>query len=329
MVFRQAIDVEDFRIAAINARYPAETLAHLIRYDSIHGKFPGNVDTEEDALIVNGKRVQIVNERNPENLPWKELGVDIVIEATGKFNARDQAALHLQAGAKKVILTAPGKNEDVTVVVGVNEGTLDINEHDIISNASCTTNCLAPVVKVLDERFGIIDGFMTTVHAFTNDQKNLDNPHKDLRRARACGESIIPTTTGAAKAIGKVLPHLQGKLHGLALRVPVPNVSLVDLVCEVKQPVTVEEINRAFEEASENELKNILNITYEPLVSKDFTTDPHSAIVDGLSTMVLEDRKVKVLAWYDNEWGYSARVVDLLKLVVKEMNKSLQTTALS
>jgi len=329
MVFRQAIDVEDFRIVAINARYPAETLAHLIRYDSIHGKFPGNVDTEEDALIVNGKRVQIVNERNPENLPWKELGVDIVIEATGKFNARDQAALHLQAGAKKVILTAPGKNEDVTVVVGVNEDTLNINEHDIISNASCTTNCLAPVVKVLDERFGIIDGFMTTVHAFTNDQKNLDNPHKDLRRARACGESIIPTTTGAAKAIGKVLPHLQGKLHGLALRVPVPNVSLVDLVCEVKQPVTVEEINRAFEEASENELKNILNITYEPLVSKDFTTDPHSAIVDGLSTMVLEDRKVKVLAWYDNEWGYSARVVDLLKLVVKEMNKSLQTTALS
>lgn len=329
MVFRQAIDVEDFRIVAINARYPAETLAHLIRYDSIHGKFPGNVDTEEDALIVNGKRVQIVNERNPENLPWKELGVDIVIEATGKFNARDQAALHLQAGAKKVILTAPGKNEDVTVVVGVNEDTLNINEHDIISNASCTTNCLAPVVKVLDERFGIIDGFMTTVHAFTNDQKNLDNPHKDLRRARACGESIIPTTTGAAKAIGKVLPHLQGKLHGLALRVPVPNVSLVDLVCEVKQPVTVEEINRAFEEASENELKNILNITYEPLVSKDFTTDPHSAIVDGLSTMVLEDRKVKVLAWYDNEWGYSARVVDLLKLVVKEMNKSLQTTAFS
>lgn len=329
MVFRQAIDVEDLRIVAINARYPAETLAHLIRYDSIHGKFPGNVDTEEDALIVNGKRVQIVNERNPENLPWKELGVDIVIEATGKFNARDQAALHLQAGAKKVILTAPGKNEDVTVVVGVNEDTLNINEHDIISNASCTTNCLAPVVKVLDERFGIIDGFMTTVHAFTNDQKNLDNPHKDLRRARACGESIIPTTTGAAKAIGKVLPHLQGKLHGLALRVPVPNVSLVDLVCEVKQPVTVEEINRAFEEASENELKNILNITYEPLVSKDFTTDPHSAIVDGLSTMVLEDRKVKVLAWYDNEWGYSARVVDLLKLVVKEMNKSLQTTAFS
>lgn len=329
MVFRQAIDAEDFRIAAINARYPAETLAHLIRYDSIHGKFLGNVDTEEDALIVNGKRVQIVNERNPANLPWKELGVDIVIEATGKFNARDQAALHLQAGAKKVILTAPGKNEDVTVVVGVNEDTLNINEHDIISNASCTTNCLAPVVKVLDERFGIIDGFMTTVHAFTNDQKNLDNPHKDLRRARACGESIIPTTTGAAKAIGKVLPHLQGKLHGLAMRVPVPNVSLVDLVCEVKQPVTVEEINRAFEEASENELKNILNITYEPLVSKDFTTDPHSAIVDGLSTMVLEDRKVKVLAWYDNEWGYSARVVDLLKLVVKEMNKSLQTTALS
>lgn len=327
MVFRQAIDADDFTIAAVNARYPVETLAHLIRYDSIHGKFPGEIETEENALIVNGKRVQIVNERNPEDLPWKELGIDIVVEATGKFNAKEKAALHLKAGAKKVILTAPGKNEDVTVVVGVNEDKLDITEHDIISNASCTTNCLAPVVKVLDERFGIVNGFMTTVHAFTNDQKNLDNPHKDLRRARACGESIIPTTTGAAKAIGKVLPHLEGKLHGLALRVPVPNVSLVDLVCEVKEPVTVDAINQAFEEASKNELKDILAITYEPLVSIDFNTNPHSAIVDGLSTMAMDDTRVKVLAWYDNEWGYSARVVDLLNIVVKEMNKNLQATA--
>lgn len=327
MVFRQAIAADDYAIVAVNARYPVETLAHLIRYDSIHGKFPGTVETEDHALLVNGKKVHIVNERNPVHLPWQELGIDIVIEATGKFNAREKAALHLQAGAKKVILTAPGKNEDVTVVVGVNEDTLDVNEHDIISNASCTTNCLAPLVKVLDDRFGIVNGFMTTVHAFTNDQKNLDNPHKDLRRARACGKSIIPTTTGAARAIGKVLPHLQGKLHGLALRVPVPNVSLVDLVCEVKEPVTVEAINRAFEEASNHELNNILSITYEPLVSIDFNTDPHSAIVDGLSTMVLDDTKIKVLAWYDNEWGYSARVVDLVDLVVKEMNKSLQTTA--
>lgn len=326
MVFRQAILDDDYSIVAINARYPAETLAHLIKYDSIHGRFTGEVEAGENELIVNGKTIKLVNERNPEDLPWKEHGVDIVIEATGKFNAREKAAMHLKAGAKKVILTAPGKNEDVTVVMGVNDADLDIEAHDIISNASCTTNCLAPVVKVLDDRFGVVNGYMTTVHAYTNDQKNIDNPHKDLRRARACGESIIPTTTGAAKAIGKVLPHLEGKLHGIALRVPVPNVSLVDLVCELKTPVTIDDINYAFLDASRNELKNILDITDEPLVSIDFNTNPHSAIVDSLSTMVMENNKVKVLAWYDNEWGYSARVVDLLRLVVKQMNKNLQAS---
>lgn len=326
MVFRQAILDDDYSIVAINARYPAETLAHLIKYDSIHGRFTGEVEAGENELIVNGKTIKLVNERNPEDLPWKEHGVDIVIEATGKFNAREKAAMHLKAGAKKVILTAPGKNEDVTVVMGVNDAELDIEAHDIISNASCTTNCLAPVVKVLDDRFGVVNGYMTTVHAYTNDQKNIDNPHKDLRRARACGESIIPTTTGAAKAIGKVLPHLEGKLHGIALRVPVPNVSLVDLVCELKTPVTIDDINYAFLDASRNELKNILDITDEPLVSIDFNTNPHSAIVDSLSTMVMENNKVKVLAWYDNEWGYSARVVDLLRLVVKQMNKNLQAS---
>lgn len=327
MVFRQAILDDDYSIVAINARYPAETLAHLIKYDSIHGRFTGEVEAGENELIVNGKTIKLVNERNPEDLPWKEHGVDIVIEATGKFNAREKAAMHLKAGAKKVILTAPGKNEDVTVVMGVNDAELDIEAHDIISNASCTTNCLAPVVKVLDDRFGVVNGYMTTVHAYTNDQKNIDNPHKDLRRARACSESIIPTTTGAAKAIGKVLPHLEGKLHGIALRVPVPNVSLVDLVCELKTPVTIDDINYAFLDASRNELKNILDISDEPLVSIDFNTNPHSAIVDSLSTMVMENNKVKVLAWYDNEWGYSARVVDLLRLVVKQMNKNLQASA--
>lgn len=321
MVFRKAIQSDDLDIVAINASYPAETLAHLVKYDSIHGRFDGDVQAGEDSLIVNGKKVLLVNNRNPEELPWKDLNIDIVIEATGKFNARDKAALHLNAGAKKVVLTAPGKNEDVTIVVGVNEGELDIEKHDVISNASCTTNCLGPVVRVLDEKFGVDHGFMTTVHAYTNDQKNIDNPHKDLRRARACGQSIIPTTTGAAKAIGKVLPHLNGKLHGIALRVPTPDVSLVDLVVDLKREVTAEEVNDAFVQASQDELAGILDITYEPLVSIDFTTNENSAIIDGLSTMVMEGNKVKVLAWYDNEWGYSCRVVDLVKIVSEQLAK--------
>ncbi|MGM2630300.1 glyceraldehyde-3-phosphate dehydrogenase [Bacillus cereus group sp. Bce040] len=321
MVFRQAIKESAFEIVAINASYPSETLAHLIKYDTVHGKFDGTVEAFEDHLLVDGKMIRLLNNRDPKELPWTDLGVEVVIEATGKFNSKEKAILHVEAGAKKVILTAPGKNEDVTIVVGVNEDQLDITKHTVISNASCTTNCLAPVVKVLDEQFGIENGLMTTVHAYTNDQKNIDNPHKDLRRARACGQSIIPTTTGAAKALAKVLPHLNGKLHGTALRVPTPNVSLVDLVVDVKRDVTVEAINDAFKTVANGALKGIVEFSEEPLVSIDFNTNTHSAIIDGLSTMVMGDRKVKVLAWYDNEWGYSRRVVDLVTLVVDELAK--------
>ncbi|AMV11914.1 glyceraldehyde-3-phosphate dehydrogenase [Geobacillus sp. G4] len=327
MVFRRAINSSDLDIVAVNASYPPETLAHLVKYDSNHGKFDGEVIALEDGLLVNGKKVRLLNSRDPKQLPWKELDIDIVIEATGKFNDREKASLHLEAGAKRVILTAPGKNEDVTIVVGVNEHMLDIDRHFIISNASCTTNCLAPVVKVLDEAFGIENGLMTTVHAYTNDQKNIDNPHKDLRRARSCAQSIIPTTTGAAKALGLVLPHLKGKLHGMALRVPTPNVSLVDLVVDLKRDVTVDEVNEALIRAANGPLKGILDFTMEPLVSIDFNTNPHSAIIDGLSTMVMEGRKVKVLAWYDNEWGYSCRVVDLAHLVAAKMNERLSVNA--
>ncbi len=324
MVFRQAILEKRLEIVAINASYPAETLAHLIKYDTSHGIFQGEVLPLDDELLVNGKRIKLINNRHPEQLPWKEMDIDIVIEATGKFNSKEKAARHLEAGAKKVILTAPGKDEDVTIVIGVNEDMLDIEEHEIISNASCTTNCLAPVAKVLDEKFGIENGLMTTVHSYTNDQKNIDNPHKDLRRARACGQSIIPTTTGAAKALSLVLPQLKGKLHGMALRVPTPNVSLVDLVVDLKTDVTIEDVNNAFIEAANGSLKGILDFTMEPLVSIDFNTNDHSATIDGLSTMVMGTRKVKVLAWYDNEWGYSARVVDLSLFVAEEMAKRSQ-----
>lgn len=319
MVFRQAILMDDITIKAVNATYPPETLAHLIKYDTNHGIFDGDVTYDDDALIVNGKRVQIVSERDPLELPWRELGIDIVIEATGKFNSRDLAALHLEAGAKKVILSAPGKNADVTIVVGVNDDKLDIEKHHVISNASCTTNCLAPVAKVLSDSFGIVNGLMTTVHSYTNDQKNLDNPHKDLRRARSAGQSIIPTSTGAAKALSLVLPELEGKLHGMALRVPTPNVSLVDLVVDLERDVTPEEVNEAFIKASEEGMDGILALTMEPLVSVDFNSNPKSAIIDGLSTMVIDSRKVKVLAWYDNEWGYSARVIDLTKKVANAL----------
>jgi len=324
MVFRQMILEDDVNIVAVNASYPSETLAHLIKYDTNHGAFEGEVIAEEDALVVNGKRVKLISDRDPRNLPWKELGVDIVIEATGKFNSRDKAALHLEAGAKKVILTAPGKNEDVTIVLGVNDEELDITKHDVISNASCTTNCLAPVAKVLNDTFGIQNGLMTTVHAYTNDQNNIDNPHKDLRRARACGQSIIPTSTGAAKALSLVLPELDGKLHGMALRVPTTNVSLVDLVVDLKQDVTAEMVNQAFIDQAEGDLKGIIRYTTEPLVSVDFNTTTESATIDGLSTIVMGDRKVKVLAWYDNEWGYSARVVDLAKKVGQALKETVQ-----
>lgn len=324
MVFRQLIVEDEVTAIAINALYPPETLAHLIKYDTTHGTFDGDVVIEKNALLVNGKRVELVAERDPSKLPWKQLGVDIVIEATGVFNARDKAALHLEAGAKKVILSAPGKNEDITIVMGVNDEKLDIEKHDVISNASCTTNCLAPVAKILNDEFGIENGLMTTVHAYTNDQKNLDNPHKDLRRARSCGQSIIPTSTGAAKALSLVLPELEGKIHGMALRVPTPNVSLVDLVVDVKKDVTAEQVNEVFKKAMGGSMKGILSLTMEPLVSIDFNNTSDSAIIDGLSTMVIGDRKVKVLAWYDNEWGYSARVVDLTKKVAKELRAGVK-----
>ncbi|MEK4025121.1 glyceraldehyde-3-phosphate dehydrogenase [Sporosarcina sp. FSL W7-1283] len=323
MVFRQIIKEEDVNLVAVNATYPAETIAHLLKYDSTHGVFDGDIQTEENAIIVDGKRVQLISERDPSKLPWKELGVDIVIESTGVFNSREKAALHLGSGAKKVILTAPGKNEDVTVVLGVNDDKLDVEKHSVISNASCTTNCLAPVAKVLNDEFGIVNGLMTTVHAYTNDQKNLDNPHKDLRRARSCGESIIPTSTGAAKALSLVLPELEGKIHGLALRIPTPNVSLVDLVVDVEKDVTVEEVNNAFLKAANGPLKGIMRFTTEPLVSIDFNTTTESATIDGLSTMVMGDRKIKVLAWYDNEWGYSARVVQLTKKVAAALDNKV------
>ena len=324
MFFRSAILDDTFEIVAINASYPAENLAHMLKYDSVHGKFQGTVEVEENAIIVNGKRVQLLDQRDPKLLPWKELNIDIVIEATGKFNSKDKAIAHIEAGAKKVIITAPAKGEDVTIVMGVNDGIYDHETHHVISNASCTTNCLAPVVKVLNEQFGIENGLMTTVHAYTNDQKNVDNPHKkDLRRARACAQSIIPTSTGAAKAIATVMPEMAGKLHGMALRVPTPNVSLVDLVVDLKREVTAEEVNNAFRKAAaDGPMKGILGISEEPLVSIDYTTDNRSGIVDALSTMVIGGKKVKVLVWYDNEWGYSSRVVDLARLVAKGIEKA-------
>ncbi len=317
MVCRNAALSGKFDLVAINASYPPETLAHMLKYDSNHGKFTGEVEALEDSLLINGKKVLLFSERNPELLPWGELGVDIVIEATGKFNAREKAALHLNAGAKRVILTAPGKHEDVTIVMGTNEEIFDLDKHFIISNASCTTNCLGPVAKILDQEFGIASGLVTTIHSYTNDQKNIDNPHKDLRRARSCAQSIIPTTTGAAKAISLVLPQLKGKLHGLALRVPTPNVSLVDLVVDLKCDTTVAEVNKAFEQASKSTHKGIIDVTYEPLVSVDFNTNSHSATIDGSLTMMMGSRKVKILAWYDNEWGYSRRVVDLVNYVAE------------
>ena len=311
---------DDIEIVALNARANTETLVHLFKYDSCYGKFNGEASVVgENIMKVNGKEIKIFRCNDPEEIPWGELGVDIVVESTGIFKDREKASKHIKAGAKKVIITAPGKNEDVTIVMGVNEEDYDPANHHIISNASCTTNCLAPFAKVLDDKFGIEKGLMTTVHAYTNDQRILDKTHKDLRRARAAGESIIPTTTGAAKAVSKVLPQLEGKLNGFALRVPTPTVSLVDLVCELKKPATVEEINAAFKEASEGSMKGILGYSEEPLVSVDYKGDERSSIVDGLSTLSMGDKMFKILSWYDNEWGYSARTVDLVKYVAKSL----------
>ncbi len=316
-VFRALMDHPELEVVAVNDLTDAGTLAHLLKYDSVHGRLEAEVKVTDEGFSVNGRTVKVMAERDPANLPWRDLGVDLVVESTGRFRKREDAAKHLQGGAKKVIISAPAKDEDVTIVMGVNEDSYDPANHHIISNASCTTNCLAPVVKVLHRQFGVRRGLMTTVHSYTNDQQILDLPHKDLRRARAAGMSIIPTTTGAAAAVAKVLPELKGKLNGFAMRVPTPNVSVVDLVAELDREVTAEEVNEALRLAAEGDLKGILGYTEEPLVSKDFNGDPRSSIVDGLSTMVMDGNMVKVVAWYDNEWGYSNRVVDLAAYIVK------------
>lgn len=318
LVLRAALDHPNVEIVAINDLTDANMLAHLLKYDSVHGIFAADVSVKGDNIIVNGKEIIVTQERDPSNLKWKELGVDVVIESTGRFRKREDAAKHLEAGAKKVIISAPGKDEDITIVMGVNEHKYDPQKHHIISNASCTTNCLAPVAKVLHEHFRIRRGMMSTVHAYTNDQQILDLPHKDYRRARAAAESIIPTTTGAAKAVGKVLPELEGKLTGFAFRVPTPNVSLVDLVVELDKNTTADEINAKLKEASEGELKGILGYSEEPLVSRDYNGNPLSSIVDALSTMVMEGNLAKVVAWYDNEAGYSHRLVDLVEFIAKQ-----------
>ncbi|GAV24750.1 type I glyceraldehyde-3-phosphate dehydrogenase [Carboxydothermus islandicus] len=317
-MFRAALNNPEIEIVAVNDLTDAKTLAHLLKYDSVHGIFAADVEAKDDAIVVNGKEVKVYAEKDPANLPWKELGVEIVIESTGKFTKKADAVKHLEAGAKKVIISAPATDEDITIVMGVNEDKYDPVNHHVISNASCTTNCLAPVAKVLHEKFGIVKGLMTTVHSYTNDQRILDLPHKDLRRARAAATSIIPTTTGAAKAVALVLPELKGKLNGFAMRVPTPNVSVVDLVVELEKPATREEINAALKEAAEGELKGILGYTELPLVSVDFNGNPLSSIVDGLSTMVIEGNMAKVIAWYDNEWGYSNRLVDLATYIAKK-----------
>lgn len=311
---------KDFDIVAINDITNAKTLAHLLKYDSVHGIFNADIKAKEDAIVVNEKEIRILSIKDPASLPWKDLGVQIVVEGTGLFRDKEKASKHLQAGAKKVIITAPAKDPDVTIVMGVNEGDYNHEKHHIISNASCTTNCLAPVTKVLLEQFGIKKGLMTTIHSYTNDQRLLDLPHSDLRRARAAAMSMIPTTTGAAAAVALVLPALKGKLDGMAIRVSTPNVSVVDLVAELGKDTTAEEVNSAFKEAANGPLKGIMEFCEEPLVSIDFNNSLFSSSVDGLTTSLIGGNMVKVLSWYDNETGYSARIVDLIDY----MGKSLQ-----
>lgn len=317
-VFRIALNNPEVEVVAINDLTDANTLAHLLKYDSIHGKLDASVEVTANGLVVNGREVKVIAERDPAKLPWGELGVEVVVESTGRFTKKEDADKHRQAGAKKVIISAPATNEDLTLVMGVNQDKYDPASHHVISNASCTTNCLAPVVKVLHEKFGVRRGLMTTVHSYTNDQQLLDLPHKDLRRARAAAESIIPTTTGAAKAVAKVLPELEGKLNGFSMRVPTSNVSVVDFVAELEQEVTVDQINDALRQEAEGSLKGVMGYSDEPLVSKDYNGDSHSSIVDALSTMTLDGNMVKVVSWYDNEWGFSNRVVDLIGYIAKK-----------
>ncbi|MFN2568130.1 MAG: type I glyceraldehyde-3-phosphate dehydrogenase [Candidatus Dormibacteria bacterium] len=319
-VFRSALERSaDIDIVAVNDLTDAPTLAHLLTYDSILGKFPGTVSADGDNLVVNGKKLAVIAERDPQRIPWGDMGVDIVIESTGFFTDAAKARAHIDAGARKVVISAPAKGEDITICMGVNEGEYNPAQHHILSNASCTTNCLAPVAKVLQDSFGIENGLMTTVHAYTNDQAILDAPHKDLRRARAAAMAIIPTTTGAAAAVSLVLPELKGKFHGMALRVPVSDVSLVDLVCTLSKDATAEDVNAEMREAAGGGLDGILAVTEEELVSTDFLHDSHSSTVDAKSTMAIGDRTVKVLSWYDNEWGYSCRVVDLVEHIANRL----------
>ena len=306
-------------LVAINDITDPKTLAHLLKYDSVHGRFDGTVEAEPEGICVNGRSIRVTALKDPAQLPWKDLGVSVVLESTGLFTDRDKASAHLTAGAKKVIISAPAKKEDITIVMGVNDGAYDAKKHHVISNASCTTNCLVPVVKVILDAFGFERGFMTTVHSYTNDQRVLDLPHKDLRRARAAGLSIIPTTTGAAKATALVLPQLKGKLDGISLRVPTPDVSVVDLTCVVSKPTTVEAVNDAFRQAANGPMKGVLAVSDAPLVSHDYIGDPHSSTVDAMSTQVIDGALVHVSSWYDNEMGYATRCVDLMELVADRL----------
>jgi glyceraldehyde 3-phosphate dehydrogenase len=305
-------------VAAVNDLTDAKTNAHLFKYDSNYGIYPGKVEAKDDGIIVDERKIKVLAERDPAKIPWRDYGVDIVIESTGLFTQASKAAAHLQGGTKKVIISAPAEEEDISIVLGVNERQYDPAKHRIISNGSCTTNCIAPVIKVLHQNFGVVHGFMTTVHAYTNDQKILDVFHRDLRRARSAGTNIIPTSTGATKVVGVVIPELQGKLHGISLRVPTPVVSIVDFVADLKKKVSAEEVNVSFRKAADGELKGILEYCDQPLVSSDFKGNPASAIFDALSTMVIDGNLIKVLAWYDNEWGYSCRLADLVAYIIKK-----------
>jgi len=309
------IGSDEINIVAINDLADAKTLAYLLKYDSIYGNFEKPISVEKDYLIIGDKRIKVLTEKDPKNLPWKELDIDVVIESTGRFTSREDVMQHIEAGAKKVLISAPAKDPDITIVKGVNENLYDKKKHNIISNASCTTNCLAPVVKVLHQEFQLVKGFLNTVHAYTNDQSLMDQPHKKLRRGRAAALSIIPASTGAATAVTEVIPELKGKLDGMALRVPVPCGSVVDFVAELGKEVTKEEINEAFKKAAQKELKGILEYTEEEIVSADIIKNSHSAIFDATSTMVVDKNLVKVIAWYDNEWGYSKRLIDIAKIL--------------
>lgn len=316
-VLQAGINDPDIEWVAINDLTDTKTLAYLLKYDSVHGISKYGVESADGGIIVAGKLIKVFAEKDPEKLPWKDLGIDVVVESTGLFTNKEGASKHIKAGAKKVLISAPAKGVDITIVKGVNEHLYNKDKHHIISNASCTTNCLAPIVKVLNDNFGVVHGFMTTVHAYTADQRLVDAPHKDLRRARSAAVSTVPTTTGAAKTVGEVIPELKGKLDGLALRVPVPDGSITDFVCELKKEVTIEEINTLFKNVSQHHLKGVIQYSEEPLVSADIIHNNHSAIFDSALTMVMDGKFVKVIAWYDNEWGYSNRMVDMVKILMK------------